>query len=211
MDRFAGWGSLEMGAEQALALAHGMAVAEIGCGPGPALRRLADAVGASGTIYEVDVDPNALAFIERRRARIASLNGKPLPRVVTVLSSFTDVGLAPGSIDRAYLQEVHNYALLPHAATPALARARYEAEQGAWTRSVHAALRPGGRLVIREMLPEVNRGAAYGPAETVAFVEGTGLFRQLALESQNDTRHYLLAFQRIDPTPGAGGSSAEPR
>lgn len=212
LDRLAGWGTLEPGAEQALALARGMAVAEIGCGPGPGMRRFAEAVGTSGKVYEVDVDPNALAFIERRLARIESVTGKPLPHVVTVKSSFSDVGLSPGSIDRAYLQEVHNYAFLPHATTPELARARYEAEQGAWTRSVHAALRPGGRLVIAEMRPEVNRGATYGLEETVAFIEGTRLFRRLPTVAADDTRHYLLLFERVDTlTEGAPASVPQTR
>ena len=211
MDAMAGWQHDDAAVRAHLDLREGMAVAEVGCGPGPWLRAFAETVGPTGTVFEVDVDPNALAFIERRLARVARLTGKPLANVRTVQSTFTDVRLPPASIDRAYLQEVHNYVFLPLDTDAARARARYENEQGAWTLSLHTALRPGGRLLIEEMLPAANPGAVYGQAEVARFIEGTGLFRRVPAELPSADRRYLLAFERIDPTPGAAGSSAEPR
>ena len=211
MDAMAGWQHDDAAVRAHLDLREGMAVAEIGCGPGPWLRTFAKLVGPTGTVFEVDVDPNALAFVERRLARVARLTGKPLANVRTVQSTFTDVRLPPGSIDRAYLQEVHNYVFLPLDPDPARARARYEREQTAWTRSLHGALRPGGRLVIEEMPPSANPGAAFGQDEVARFIEGTGLFRRVPAELPVTERRYLLAFERLETPSGVSPSDPQAR
>ncbi len=192
-------------AEKALDLRAGMAVAEIGCGPGPGMRALAARVGPTGKVYEVDVDPNAIQFIRARLARAPLLYGAPLDNVEVVQSGFDDVRLPPGSIDRAFLQQVHNYVFLPSALSPEESRAMYERENRAWTRSVHAALRPGGRMVVVEMPPSHNTGAAYGADDVVRFVEGTGYFRLVEKIDPVYEISYLLDFERVEtPVPSTG-------
>jgi arsenite methyltransferase len=51
---------------ETLALGAGDVVADLGAGGGYFTFRLAEAVGASGRVYAVDIDPDMLAYIERR-------------------------------------------------------------------------------------------------------------------------------------------------
>lgn len=198
LDRAGTLGGIDAIALAALALGEGMGVAEIGCGPAPAMREFAARVGPTGRVYEVDVDPNAIQFVRARLLRAPTLYGAPLDNVTVVQSTFDDVRLPPGSIDRAFLQQVHNYAFLPTGMPPDAARARYERENLAFTRSVHAALRPGGRMVVVEMPRSVNTGADFGRADIRRFVEGTGYFRFVEEVEEVYETSYLLGFERID-------------
>jgi predicted methyltransferase len=79
---------------KALALKPGEAVADIGSGSGYFTLRLARAVGDSGRVYGVDIDPEMVRHLNRR-VRDAGLRN-----VHTVLSEPDDPLLADRSVDR---------------------------------------------------------------------------------------------------------------
>lgn len=109
-----------------LDLRAGQVAADLGCGPGTDLARLADAVGDSGTVLGVDRDAGMVTEARRRLA------GRPAVRVE--LGDLHELPLDSGSVDRARADRV-----LQHVADPA----RAVAEAG-------RVLRPGGRLGLAE-------------------------------------------------------------
>jgi SAM-dependent methyltransferase len=80
----------------------GARVADVGCGPGAILARLADAVGPSGVAIGVDQDPDAVAFAqEETGAR---------PQVSAQVGAADATGLEPGFFDTVMCRHVlaHN-------------------------------------------------------------------------------------------------------
>ncbi len=112
----------------ALELKPGMTVADIGAGTGYYSWRMAQRVGASGTVYAVDIQPEMLKLLERQMSRRGAANVKP------VLGGLTDPGLPPGSIDLALMVDVYHEFEYPYEMLAAIVRA----------------LKPGGRLVFVE-------------------------------------------------------------
>ena len=118
---------LRRSAVEALELAPGDRVLEIGCGTGRNLRFLREAVGPSGSVYGVDLSAGMLA----RRASCATRNGW---RNVSLIRSEALVYTAPEPLDGvlfslSYNTMPHHRAVLQHALSQ---------------------LRPGGRIVIMD-------------------------------------------------------------
>src|SRR5256886_11932528 len=103
-----------------------ISVADIGAGTGYYSWRMAQRVGASGTVYAVDIQPEMIKLLERQMSRRGAANVKP------VLGELTDPRLPPGSIDLALMVDVYHEFEYPYAMLTAI---------------VHA-LKPGGRLEI---------------------------------------------------------------
>ena len=89
----------------ALDLANGMTVADLGAGTGYLSRRLSEAVGATGTVLAVEVEPNLLDHLRERAEHEGSTNLVPilasadnprLPRqivdVVLVVDTYHHIG-----------------------------------------------------------------------------------------------------------------------
>ena len=115
-----------------LALAPGMAVADIGAGTGYITRRMAEKVGPTGTVFGVDVQPEMLRMLEATARRAGLTNIRP------VLAGVRDVRLAPASIDLAIMVDVYHELEFPHEVLAGIVRA----------------LRPGGRVVFVEYRAE---------------------------------------------------------
>src|SRR5437773_2259646 len=79
---------------RALALKPGAAVAVIGSGSGYFTLRLSQAVGDTGHVYGVDIDPDLIRYLNRR------IRDSGLRNVQTVLSEPDDPLLPDRSIDR---------------------------------------------------------------------------------------------------------------
>jgi ubiquinone/menaquinone biosynthesis C-methylase UbiE len=110
----------------ALDIRLGQAVADIGCGPGTDLGRLADAVGIDGSVVGVDREPRMLAEARRRLAH--------RPNVEVRRGDVHELPLPDGSVDRARADRV-----LQHVLDPPRALAE-----------VRRALRPGGLFGMAE-------------------------------------------------------------
>jgi precorrin-6B methylase 2 len=111
-----------------LRLRPGMVVADIGAGTGYFSRRLAAAVGPTGRVLAVDVQPEMLTLLTNLNARLGFTNITP------VLGKVSSPQLAPDSADLALLVDVYHEFEYP-----------FEMMQGIWL-----ALKPGGQLVFVE-------------------------------------------------------------
>jgi tRNA A58 N-methylase Trm61 len=109
---------------EVLQVRPGQVIADIGCGSGWLSEAIAEAVGAEGTVYAVE--------IQERLVR--RLHGWSPPNVVPVLSLPDDVSLPEDCLDTAMLHDVAS-----HISRPARPRF-YE--------SLTRALKPDGRLVV---------------------------------------------------------------
>ena len=85
-----------------LNLKPGMAVADIGAGSGFHSRRMAEAVGKTGKVYAVDVQPQMVQMLS------ATAREAPYRNIKPILSAVDDVKLAPASVDLAIMVDVYH-------------------------------------------------------------------------------------------------------
>lgn len=116
----------------ALALQPGQVVADIGAGSGYFTWRLARAVGPTGRVYAVDIQPEML---DRLRANLAN---RGVSNVVLVLGGEQDPGLSRASVDLALMVDVYHEFAWPHEMLTAIC----------------TALKPGGRVALVEYRAE---------------------------------------------------------
>lgn len=116
----------------ALGLRPGQVVADFGAGTGYFTWRLARAVGPTGRVFAVDIQPEML---ERLRANLAA---RGVTNVQTVLATEQDPRLPAASLDLVLLVDVYHELAWPHEVLTALCRA----------------LKPGGRLAFVEYRAE---------------------------------------------------------
>ena len=116
----------------ALKIAPGSVVADVGAGSGFFTFRLASRVGPKGRAIAVDIQPEMLELI-RRRAK-----ARGVANVRTVQGTITDPKLPPNSVDLILLVDVYHEFSHPWEMTRAMTRA----------------LTPGGRLVLVEYRAE---------------------------------------------------------
>lgn len=110
----------------ALGLKPGMAVADVGAGTGLFTRMFSPLVGESGKVYAVDISDEFVDHIRQQARRQRQAN------VVGVVCSADAVKLEPASIDLAFICDTYHHFEFPHKTM----------------RSIHAALRPRGRVVL---------------------------------------------------------------
>lgn len=162
-----------------IGLEPGMAVADIGAGTGLFTFALAEAVGRTGTVIAVDVQDY---FLEHLRATAAK---KKLPQVKTVAATQRSPNLAAGSIDAAFFCDAYHH--IEHPA-PYLA-------------DVHAALRPGGRLVIVDYAksesakPFIREHLRATPKEFRAEIEAAGF--RFEREWDGLEENFLFVFRKV--------------
>jgi SAM-dependent methyltransferase len=116
----------------ALDLKPGMVVADIGAGSGYMTVRLAKKVGPTGKVYGEDIQPEMIAFLQKR------LRNERLGNVVPLLGLTDDPKLPDESLDLELLVDVyHEFA-----------------EPQKMLRGLRRGLKPGGRLVLLEYRKE---------------------------------------------------------
>ena len=115
-----------------LALKPGMVVADVGAGTGYIARRMATAVGTSGTVFAVDVQPEMIEMLKALSSKAK------LPQIKPVLGSVKDVQLAAASVDLAIMVDVYHELEFPSEVMNSLMRA----------------MKPGGRVVFVEYRAE---------------------------------------------------------
>lgn len=109
-----------------LGLQAGQVVAEIGAGTGYLNSHWARAVGDTGTVYAMDVEPNLVTHMRDRADR------ENLSQVVPILGSLANPRLPRGAADLVALVDVYHH--IDH--------------RRDYFRDLRATLRPGGRLLI---------------------------------------------------------------
>ncbi len=110
----------------ALHLQPGMCVADVGAGTGYFSRRLSQAVGPTGTVLAVEVEPNLVTHLRARAEKEGTAN------VVPVLGSLDNPRLPAGAVDVLLIVDTYHHI----------------DGRVAYMRAQRRALRPGGRVVI---------------------------------------------------------------
>ena len=113
---------------EALRLAPGMSVADVGCGNGFYTLQMAAIVGPQGRVYGVDIQPEMLAMLEERAA------AAQLDNIVPILSAPADPKLPAGSVDLILLVDVYHEFAYPER----------------MLEGMRQALAPGGRIALAE-------------------------------------------------------------
>jgi len=120
----------------ALQAESGKRIADVGAGEGSYTRRIARAVGPTGRVTAVDITEDNLANL---RARVQQDN---ITNVDFVLCTEDDTRLPENTFDAVLIYNVYHHMTAPE---PTL-------------RSILAALKPGGRLVVSEPIHEEIHG-----------------------------------------------------
>lgn len=115
-----------------LGLKPGDVVADIGCGTGYHVRRMAPRVLPGGRVYGVDIQPEMLVLLTNGLTKVGVTN------VVPVLGTVMDPKLPPSSVDLVLMVDVYHEFDHPREMMQAVARA----------------LKPGGRVVLVEFRAE---------------------------------------------------------
>jgi len=134
----------------AIGLAPGMVVGEIGAGTGRMTMWLADRVGSSGKIYANDIDRSALEHLQRRCQRAK------FSQVEIILGETEDPKLPEGMLDITFMVNVYHHLENP---VPLI-------------KKVLPSLKPDGILAIVECSPEkVEWGEEHGCASKEGMTE----------------------------------------
>jgi len=113
---------------ESLALSPGATVADLGAGGGYFTWRLADAVGESGRVYAIDVDPDMTSHLAEQSRE------KDYPNVETILAEFDDPLIPEAGVDLIFTCNTYHH---------------LEAREEYFRRAAKY-LRPGGRLAVIE-------------------------------------------------------------
>lgn len=165
----------------AVGLRPGDRIADIGSGTGLYLAPFSRAVGAEGRVYAVDISPRLVAFIEGR------VRDERLANVAVVLSAEDSTRVPPGSVTHAFVCDAyHHFTRYPEMLA-----------------SIHAALRPGGTLIVVdfERIPGVSRDwllthvrADKGTVQEEITRAGFEFDGEVPIEAFRE--NYLLRFRR---------------
>lgn len=129
----------------AIGIAPGMTVAEIGAGRGRYVVQLAVRVGDNGKVYAEDIDAGALRYLEMRCQKWG------LKNIKTILGDVTDPKLPEGELDIIFIISSYH-----HFDDPV-----------ALLRKARSALKPGGKLAIGEWLPADENNKAFSTPEQI--------------------------------------------
>ena len=169
----------------ALRLAPGMRVADVGAGDGEWSVELARRVGESGHVFATEVDEDDL---EQTRDRLEQTG---LGNSTVILGDQNDTGLPAGCCDAILLRLVYH-----HFTDPAPMRA-----------SLRRALKPGGLLAVIDILPQSHwrelegvpdrGGHGIDPEELLAEMTGDGFEEVERYDDWGEEEdHYCIVFRR---------------
>lgn len=164
----------------ALDLADGTSVADIGAGTGLFTLLFAREVGPGGLVYAVDIAPDFVASIlERARA-------EGLDNVKGVVNDPRDARLPEAAVDLAFLCATYHHFEYPQSMLA----------------SIRRGLRPGGRLVVIDFRrvpglssPWVMSHVRAGRQQVISEVEAAGF--ELVEDSDLLRTNYFLEFRRL--------------
>jgi ubiquinone/menaquinone biosynthesis C-methylase UbiE len=160
----------------ALELQPGMTVADIGSGTGYFARRFARAVGADGTVFAADVEPEMGEYVRKRADEEGQAN------LIPILASYDDPRLPGGTVDLVFVCNTWHHIQ---------DRIEYAERLG-------ADLAPGGRVAIVDFVKgELPVGP--GPEHKMSAEEVTEEFvaagYRLASAPELLPYQYLLIFE----------------
>ena len=165
----------------AMAIKHGMTVADIGTGVGYMLPYLSRAVGPSGRVLAEDIFDDFLSAAKQRAAE------QKLGNVAFIKGTETDPHLADGSVDLILALDSYHHYDYPEKMLAAFARA----------------LRDGGRLVVVEYYKRPNampggdavKHIRLDEPDLVREIESHG-FRKVSEHEHIKGSQYMVVFER---------------
>ena len=154
-----------------LGITAGKTVADIGAGSGWFTVRAADKVTGSGTVYAVDINPDAIRYIQKRIDKEGIHNVKPL------LSHADDAVLPSNAIDAVLM--LKTYHEVEHPVT--------------LLRNLRASLKPGARVGI---IDRSGNGENHGVARDIVIHEAAEAGYNLVgqYDFVKDGMDYFLVF-----------------
>lgn len=158
-----------------MGLKAGQSVADVGAGSGYFSWHFSKAVGPTGSVLAIDVDPQAIAFIERRLKK----EPPPFPNVHLVTSAIDDIKVKPDSLDWAFLCEAHFFV-------------EGDPSSMACLRTIRHALKPGGKVAVIEVKDDPLRGQVSFERLLASFIKAG-----FALDSKHDLydREYFVIMK----------------
>lgn len=141
----------------AMTISPGMTVADIGAGTGYFEPHLSRAVGPTGKVLAVDIEPDMVRYLRERAAK------EKLVNVTAVQATPGETGLAPESVDRILVVDTWHH--IP--------------DRAAYAQKLRAALRPGGLVIIVDFTLEATKGPPkehrLAPEKVIAELDAGGL------------------------------------
>jgi ubiquinone/menaquinone biosynthesis C-methylase UbiE len=163
----------------AIGIAKGSTVADVGAGSGYMTVRMAERVGPGGRVYGTDIQPQMLTMLRQR------LDREGISNVTLVQGAVDDPKLPPAALDLILLVDVYHEFSEPQK----------------MLRGMRAALKPTGRLVLLEYKKEdpsipIRLEHKMTVAEAKLEVEAEGF--RLARVGTELPRQHILVFTRAD-------------
>ncbi len=166
---------------EALEIAPGTRLADVGSGTGLFLKLFSEAVTGAGRVYALDISPGLVAHLEKRVDR------EGLENVEVSMSKANSTGLPSGSIDLAFVCDTYHHF-------------EYHEEM---LRSLHDSLRRGGQLVVIdfERIPGTSREwvlehVRAGKDRFRREIEAAGFRFQEEVKIPEFSENYFLRFER---------------
>ena len=162
-------------------LKPGMAVADIGAGTGLYTRLFAQQVGPKGKVYAVDIAPRFIEHIEK------TCKDADITNVVGVVCTADSVRLPARSVDLVFICDTSHHFEFPFKTMA----------------SIHAALRPGGRVIVIDFHRIEGKSSEWvlnhvraGQEVVVKEIESSG-FKKVS-ENKLLKENYFLVFQKVE-------------
>lgn len=163
-----------------MAIRPGMTVVDLGAGTGFFEPPLAAAVGASGKVLALDVEPNMIEHLKSRAA------AEGLTQVEAKVVAADDPGLAPGSVDRVLIVNTWHHI----------------DDRGAYSGKLRAALRPGGSIWVVDFDKTSTKGPPpehkLEPREVIAELDAGGLVSE---QVDEDLPEQYVVVARVRQQP----------
>ena len=155
---------------KALGLRRGESVADIGSGSGYFTLRLAAAVGPTGRVYGVDVDPDMVRHLNRR------VRDNGVANVVSILAADDDPLLQDASVDRFFVCDTWHHI----------------EDQAKYLGLMKRMLRPGGEVVMIDFKKEAT---PLGPPLEMRIARAALVEQMQAAGFRLATEHAFLPYQ----------------
>jgi predicted methyltransferase len=156
---------------EALTLQPGDAVADLGAGGGYFTFRFADAVGPSGRVFAVDVDPDMIEYLAARAEDEGRAN------VEVILAAFDDPKLAPASVDLVFVANTYHH---------------LEDRVAYFARLKPALKAPSGRVAIVELAGGGFPAGHHTDAAVIRDEMARAGYREIAAHNFLERQHFLV-------------------